>query len=77
MISDDPIWIKGVLEEITKSNNIEIEHTLTVNGQTYQYEEVDALISVVTRDDQFTEEFRKMKFGRPSTSTFFRLLMLK
>lgn len=58
VISDDPIWIKGVLEEITKSNNIEIEHKLTVNGQTYQYEEVDALISVVTRDDQFTEEFQ-------------------
>jgi hypothetical protein len=58
VVSDDPLWIKNAVEGITIINNVEIEHTVTVGGQTYQYSEIEALISVVTRDNQFTEEFQ-------------------
>ena len=58
MVSDDPLWIKNAVEDITIINNVEIEHTVIVDGQTYQYSEIEALISVVTRDNQFTEEFQ-------------------
>jgi hypothetical protein len=58
VVSDDPLWIKNAVEDITIINNVETEHTVTVAGQTYQYSEIEALISVVTRDNQFTEEFQ-------------------
>ena len=58
VVSDDPLWIKNAVEDITIINNVETEHTVTVDGQTYQYSEIEALISVVTRDNQFTEKFQ-------------------
>ena len=58
VVSNDPIWIKNAVEDITIVNNVETEHTITVDGQTYQYSDIESLISVVTRDNQFTEEFQ-------------------
>ena len=46
------ILLKNLNEVITENS-----HTIEHNGTTFNYSEVDVLITTVTRDDVFTEEF--------------------
>ena len=46
------MFLDGLTETVTSDS-----HTIEYNGTTFDYEEVDAIITTVVRDDEFTEEF--------------------
>jgi hypothetical protein len=51
--------LKGLNESITYTDAIITKHTVEYSGLTFDYSAIDALITTVTRDDEFTAEFRK------------------
>ena len=46
-------------EAITLIDGVITEHTLQYAGATFDYKQIDALITTVTRDGEFTAEFTK------------------
>ena len=46
------MFLDDLTETVTSDS-----HTIEYNGTTFDYDEVDAIITTVVRDDQFTEEF--------------------
>jgi hypothetical protein len=51
--------LKGLGEMITYTDGITTKHTVEYSGLTFDYSAIDSLITTVTRDDEFTTEFRK------------------
>ena len=51
--------LKGLSESITLTDTIITKHTIEYAGLTFDYSAIDSLITTVTRDDEFTAEFRK------------------
>jgi hypothetical protein len=51
--------LKGLNESITYTDAIITKHTVEYSGLTFDYSAIDAVITTVTRDDEFTAEFRK------------------
>jgi len=54
-----PVLLKDLLEEITTTGTTVTSHTVTYGTAKFTYSDVDALITTVIRDGEFTEEFRK------------------
>jgi hypothetical protein len=59
VLSSSAVYLKGLTEKITFSNNIEISRLIEYSGQIYTYDQIDSLVMTVTRNDEFTSEFTK------------------
>ena len=59
VLNSSALYLKGLTEKITFSNNIEISRLIEYSGLTYTYGQIDLLVMTVTRDDEFTSEFTK------------------
>jgi hypothetical protein len=59
VISSAAILLKGLTERVTLTNGIISAHTVEYAGTTYNYNSIDLLITTVTRDGEFTDEFKK------------------
>jgi phosphatidylethanolamine-binding protein (PEBP) family uncharacterized protein len=57
ILGTDPILIKGLTENITKTNGVITEQFFLYGGARYDYSDIDSLITVVTRNGEFTDEF--------------------
>ena len=54
-----PRFLPDLTEEITMTGNTDTSHTVSHQGTKFKYSDIDALITTVIRDGEFTEEFRK------------------
>jgi hypothetical protein len=59
VLGTDPVLLKDLVEKITTVGTTVTAHTVSYQGVQYKYGDVDALITTVIRDGEFTEEFRK------------------
>jgi hypothetical protein len=46
-------------ENISTTNGLVTNHTVEYSGVTFDYNQIDSLITTVTRDGEFTSEFNK------------------
>ena len=53
------VLLKGLTETVTLTAGVVTKHTVDYSGLTFDYSAIDSLITTVTRDDEFTTEFRK------------------
>jgi Ca2+-binding RTX toxin-like protein len=54
-----PVYLKGLVENFTYTNGVITSHTIELGGTAFVYSQVDGLITTVTRDGEFTQEFTK------------------
>lgn len=59
VIGSEAILLKGLSESITLTDGIKTKHTVQYGNSVFEYSQIDALITTVTRDDEFTAEFTK------------------
>ena len=57
ILGPDPVLIKGLTENITKTDGVITEQFFLYAGARYDYSDIDSLIIVVTRNGEFTDEF--------------------
>jgi len=57
ILGPDPVLIKGLTENITKTDGVITEQFFLYAGARYDYSDIDSLITVVTRNGEFTSEF--------------------
>jgi hypothetical protein len=57
ILGPDPVLIKGLTENITRTGEITTEQFFLYAGARYDYSDIDSLITVVTRNGEFTDEF--------------------
>lgn len=57
VLSDNAILLSDINEIIVTDGGVITSHTLEYNGVEYNYNEIDSIVSVVTRDGNFTDEF--------------------
>ena len=57
ILGPDPVLIKGLTENITKTDGVITEQFFLYAGARYDYSDIDSLITVVTRNGEFTDEF--------------------
>jgi hypothetical protein len=55
----DAVLLKGLIESMTLTDGVITQHSVQYAGSTFDYNQIDALIMTVTRDDEFTAEFTK------------------
>ena len=53
----DPVLIKGLTENITRTDGEITEHYFLYAGARYDSSDIDSLMTVVTRNGEFTDEF--------------------
>ena len=51
--------LKNLSESITYTDGVVTSHTVEYSGSTFDYNQIDSLITTVTRDGEFTAEFTK------------------
>lgn len=59
ILASTPVLLKGLTEVITFVGDMELTHTIEYGGTIFEYSDVEALITTVTRDDEFTAEYQK------------------
>ena len=59
VLGSTPVLLKDLVEEITMTGTTVTSHTVSHQGTKFKYSDIDALITTVIRDGEFTEEFRK------------------
>lgn len=65
-----PVLLKDLVETFTFTDGINTGHTLNYLGTSFNYGDVDSLITMVTRDGEFTDEFRsEISAAYPSFSS--------
>jgi hypothetical protein len=57
ILGPNPVLIKGLNENITTTDGIITDHFFLYVGNRYEYSSIDSLLTVITRDDEFTSEF--------------------
>jgi hypothetical protein len=57
ILGPNPVLIKGLNENITTTDGIITDHFFLYAGNRYEYSSIDSLLTVITRDDEFTSEF--------------------
>ena len=62
VLSVEPLILKNLTEKMTLTNGIVTNHVVTYNGTNFEYAQIDAMITTVVRDDNFTTEFLKEIF---------------
>jgi hypothetical protein len=55
----DAVLLKELTEKMTLRDGFVTNHTVTYGATTFEYAQVDALIMTVTRNGNFTDEFRQ------------------
>ena len=53
------VLLKGLNEKLTITNGVTNAHTVEYAGSTFDYIQIDSLITTVIRDGEFTSEFKK------------------
>jgi hypothetical protein len=59
VIGADATLLKDLTESITYTNGLITKHIVEYAGLTFDYDQIDSLITTVTRDGDFTAEFSK------------------
>jgi hypothetical protein len=59
ILDPSPFFLKDLIEEITMTGTTVTSHTVTFETTKFNYSDIDALITTVIRDGEFTDEFRK------------------
>jgi hypothetical protein len=59
VIDASAILLKNLSESITYTDGVVTSHTFEYSGSTFDYNQIDSLITTVTRDGEFTAEFTK------------------
>lgn len=59
VIDSTAVYLKNLVEKVTYTNGVETGRTVEYNGITFDYAQVDPLITTVLRDSEFTPEFTK------------------
>lgn len=59
ILGKDAVLLKGLVERLTLSNSVVTNQTIEYAGSVFEYAKIDSLITTVTRDGEFTAEFRK------------------
>jgi hypothetical protein len=59
VIDASAILLKNLSESITYTDGVVTSHTVEYSGSTFDYNQIDSLITTVTRDGEFTAEFTK------------------
>jgi hypothetical protein len=62
VLAVEPVILKNLTEKMTLTNGIVTNHVVTYNGTNFEYAQIDAMITTVVRDDNFTTEFLKEIF---------------
>ena len=63
------VLLKGLNEKLTITNGAASAHTVEYSGSTFDYNQIDAFITTVVRDGEFSAEFRKeLTDALPSTT---------
>lgn len=70
VLGADAVLLKGLAEKMTLTDGVVTGHTVTNGTTTFDYAQIDALIMTVTRDGNFTDEFRQeITDAAPSAAT--------
>jgi Ca2+-binding RTX toxin-like protein len=59
VLSTSAALLKDLKESITFTNGVKTKHVVEFENLTFDYNQIDALIMTVTRNDEFTSEFTK------------------
>ena len=59
VLGADAVLLKGLKESMTFTNGAMTKHIIEYSGLTFDYSQIDSLITTVTRDGEFTAEFTK------------------
>jgi hypothetical protein len=59
VLGQEPLLLKGLKETLVINNGNTTKHTIEYSGLTFDYSQIDSLITTVTRDGEFTAEFTK------------------
>ena len=59
VLGADAVLLKGLTESMTISDGVVTLHLVQYSGITFEYNQIDSLITTVIRDDEFTAEFTK------------------
>jgi hypothetical protein len=59
ILGPSAVLLKDLKESITYTNGAITKHIVEYAGSTFDYDQIDALITTVTRDGNFTSEFTK------------------
>jgi subtilisin family serine protease/Ca2+-binding RTX toxin-like protein len=59
ILGPDAVFLKGLKESMTLTNGTITKHLVEYAGLTFDYNQIDSLITTVTRDGEFTSEFTK------------------
>jgi hypothetical protein len=59
VLGADAVLLKGLKESMTFTNGAITKHIIEYAGSTFDYDQIDSLITTVIRDDEFTAEFTK------------------
>ena len=59
VLGADAVLLKSLKESITYTNGAITKHFVEYAGSTFEYNQIDSLITTVTRDGEFTSEFNK------------------
>jgi hypothetical protein len=59
VFGQSPMLLKDLKETIIYTDGIKTKHTIEFEGISYNYSDIDSVITTVTRDSEFTEEFTK------------------
>jgi Ca2+-binding RTX toxin-like protein len=59
ILAVDAVILKGLVEKTTLTNGVISNHTVQYGTALFEYNQIDSLIMTVTRDGNFTSEFRK------------------
>ena len=59
VLGPDAVLLKGLKESMTFTNGAITKHIVEYAGSTFEYAQIDSLITTVIRDEEFTAEFTK------------------
>ena len=59
VLGPSPALLKDLKEYITYTNGVITKHSVEYAGLTFDYNQIDSLITTVTRDGDFTTEFTR------------------
>lgn len=59
VLSITPVILKDLLETIEYKNDVIVNHTITYGSAVFDYSAIDLIITTITRDGSFTEEFSR------------------
>jgi hypothetical protein len=59
ILGADAVLLKGLVESMTLTDDVITQHSVQYAGITFDYNQIDVLLTTVTRDDEFTAEFTK------------------